>query len=239
MYEDDEEEKPTFTEKYRSLLVVAVLLVVGGGLTWILMKGGDSAPSQRSAPQMVTIVAPPPPRPTPPPTPAPTPPPVERDLPEPEMIMQDALTEEDLSEAPDQDASDEPESEPLGTGIVGDGPADGFGLGRSGGGGMIGGRRPGGGGGTRFGRYAAMVQNRVSEAMRSHPQVKSSTMRIEVRVWADDTGRITRAQLVNSTGDPSLDRTMRDDLLTGLRLAEPPPEDMPMPIVMRLSASRP
>ena len=64
-------------------------------------------------------------------------------------------------------------------------------------------------------------------------------MRMEVRIWADGTGRITRTSLKGSTGDSDLDSTIKNDLLTGLQLTDPPPADMPMPIVMVLSARKP
>jgi hypothetical protein len=64
-------------------------------------------------------------------------------------------------------------------------------------------------------------------------------MMIEVRVWPDVTGRITRAKLNNSTGDSALDALIRDEILTGIQMSEPPPEGMPTPIIMRITARRP
>jgi len=64
-------------------------------------------------------------------------------------------------------------------------------------------------------------------------------MDLKIRVWADSTGRITKAHLTGSTGDPALDATLQNDILTGMQLDNPPPADMPMPIVMRVSARRP
>ena len=51
--------------------------------------------------------------------------------------------------------------------------------------------------------------------------------------------RVTRASLVSSTGDPAVDAAIKADVLTGLQLDAPPPEGMPLPIVMRLTARRP
>jgi TonB family protein len=64
-------------------------------------------------------------------------------------------------------------------------------------------------------------------------------MSVNVRVWADPNGRISRAQLAGSTGDPSLDNALRDEVLTGLQLPEPPPAGMPAPITLRVTAKRP
>ena len=59
-----------------------------------------------------------------------------------------------------------------------------------------------------------------------------------VRVWADSSGRITRAQLVGSSGNPSVDQAIKSQVLTGLQLTEPPPAGMPMPINMRIAARK-
>jgi len=45
--------------------------------------------------------------------------------------------------------------------------------------------------------------------------------------------------LGGSTGDAALDRTIIDEVLTGLQIPQPPPDDMKMPIVMRVTARRP
>jgi hypothetical protein len=64
-------------------------------------------------------------------------------------------------------------------------------------------------------------------------------MDLTVRVWSDGGGRISRVQLVGSTGDTGLDGALRDEVLTGLQLQDAPPEGMPMPITMRLRARKP
>ncbi len=51
-------------------------------------------------------------------------------------------------------------------------------------------------------------------------------------------GRVSRVQLVSSTGDAELDAIIRNDVLGGLTLREPPPKDMPMPMVTRVTARR-
>jgi len=128
----------------------------------------------------------------------------------------------------------------MGSNIQGDGPPDGFGLTGRGGGGLIGGSgKKGGGGGTRFGWYAGRVQSAVTSALRTHRATRSARLNVKARIWVDPTGRVTRASLEGSTGDPATDQALQQEILTGIRLADPPPEGMPMPIVMRINASRP
>jgi len=118
-----------------------------------------------------------------------------------------------------------------------------FGLvGRPGGNALLwsgGGNGDGGGGGTRWGWYAGQVQARVKDALQKNPHTRSAAFRVEVRIWPDTTGRVTRVQLVGSTGHSAVDAAIKEEVLTGLQFQEPPPADMPLPIVMRLTARRP
>ena len=106
---------------------------------------------------------------------------------------------------------------------------------------MIGGKGIGGsgGGGTKFGWYAGKVQSSVASALRNHRRTRSAKLSIKVRIWADSSGRVTRASLEGTSGDPATDSAITNEILTGLQLPEAPPQDMPMPIVMRISAKRP
>ncbi len=132
----------------------------------------------------------------------------------------------------------EPEPAPMGTNIEGDGP-DAFGLAKGGGGGMIGGTGTGKKGGSKFGGYAAQVQSSVVQALRNHRKTRAASMNVTARIWVDAAGRVTRATLSGSSGDPATDAAIQQEILAGLRLQAPPPDGMPMPIVMRLKATRP
>jgi TonB family protein len=106
---------------------------------------------------------------------------------------------------------------------------------------MIGGRGTGkgGGGGSKYGLYSGQVQSRVVDALRNHKKTRAAALNVKVRIWLDATGRVTRATVSGTSGKPDVDAAIRDEILTGLQLQNPPPEGMPMPIVMRLSATRP
>lgn len=135
--------------------------------------------------------------------------------------------------------ADEPPAA-LSTNVQGDGPPDGFGLSGAGGGGNGSGRGLGGSGraASRWGWYAAKVQTSIGEALRRNPKTRDAVLSEKIRVWPDATGRISRAKLAASTGDPALDAAITS-ALTGVQLPEPPPADMPSPILLRLSARRP
>jgi TonB family protein len=110
------------------------------------------------------------------------------------------------------------------------------GLGGSGNGGGFGGPR-GGGNGSKWGWYAGQVQSSVAAALKRNNKTRTASMKIQVRIWPNAAGRVTRAQLDGTTGDHALDEALQE-ILNGLQLQEPPPAGMPSPIVLRLTAAR-
>ncbi|MEI9896434.1 MAG: hypothetical protein WDN28_21875 [Chthoniobacter sp.] len=109
-----------------------------------------------------------------------------------------------------------------------------------GGGNAIGGTGNGGNTGSKWGWYAGQVQAKIADALRQHPKTKAAAIGgLQVRIWPDATGRITRASLAGSTGNAAGRCGHRARDLSGLRLQEPPPAGMKLPIVLRLSAKRP
>ncbi|MDD5200592.1 MAG: TonB C-terminal domain-containing protein [Terrimicrobiaceae bacterium] len=221
-----EDEKLGFLRRFWPLIILGAIIL--GAVAWSVLTPHKAAP-RKAAVRMVEIVPPPPPPPPPPPTPPPTPPPPEE---KPEFQPEER-PEEKPPEAPPPDPAPS-----LGSNIVGEGD-NAFGLTAGGGNGF--GRGLGGNGSSRskWGWYAGEVQSRVVQALRNHKLTRSAALSLQVRIWADSTGRIERATLSGSSGNAAIDKAIRDEILTGLQLQEPPPEGMPMPIVMRITAKRP
>jgi hypothetical protein len=136
---------------------------------------------------------------------------------------------------PIKDAKNDEPPGPLALDAPAIGPGDLFNLGSKVGGSPYG----GGGGGSRWGWYGSIVTSQVEAALRGNPRTRNLVAQIQVRIWADTTGRVIRVVLSPSTGDAELDATIRNDVLGSLTLREPPPKDMPMPVVTRVSAHRP
>ncbi|MEI7928292.1 MAG: TonB C-terminal domain-containing protein, partial [Verrucomicrobiales bacterium] len=82
------------------------------------------------------------------------------------------------------------------------------------------------------------VQTVISSALRANARTRSARFSIRVAIWADSTGRVTRAKLLGTSGDPGVDQAIQSEVLTGMQLSEAPPEGMPMPIQLRLNASK-
>ena len=150
------------------------------------------------------------------------------------MLQQEPVADDEPP--PDMAAPEAPPSEDLTTGIAGNGPN----MGLSGGSGNNRrnndiGRR---GSASKFGWYAAKVQSSIAEALRRNAATKHSNLSVQVRIWPDANGRITRAQLVGTSGNSEVDQTIKEQVLTGLQLPQAPPADMPTPIVIRITARK-
>jgi len=229
-----EGEDENFFAQHRGKLIFAGVLILGL-IVYFFPKSAPSGPV-RKAEKIVTVQLPPPP----PPKLPPPPPPKVQPPPEKEKMEKAAPAEDKPKEAVKK--ADNPPPTALATGIKGDGP--GMGLASSGsglgGGNSIGGQTGGGGGGNKWGAYASQVQVRIADALRSNATTKTASISsLQVRIWPDASGRITRASLAGSTGNATVDAAIENQVLVGLRLQEPPPAGMKLPIVLRLSARRP
>jgi TonB family protein len=222
-------------------LVVAVLLLV-----FVKQWAGlaRAAPLPRKAMQFTVVtVQPQPPKPAPPPPIAP-----------PKIVEQPQATRVELkaSEIPPPDAPARPApapaagpAGPLALATQAEGPGDALGLvGNPGGRGLLGGGglgddaggQLGGGTGNRYAWYYGRVASELEAAFRRQRKLASASTRVELRVWTEPSGRVARVQLVHSTGDEEWDRAIES--VVGVRLPEPPPSDIPMPMILRLTARR-
>ncbi len=207
----------------RVVQAAGALLVVGA-LGYFLFGKSEPRRASPSAPQVVKISVPPPPPPPPPPKPKTTP-----DAPPPPDAPQ--MVAETAAEPDPAPAAPASADAPLGTGIKGDGP-DSFGLGTGGGGGGGGSRLASSGGGTRWAGYGSSVKTRVLDAIRADDRTRFADGQVELGLWLDAEGRVTRVAVRRSTAADTATQALRGDLLVGLRIL-PPPSDMPQPIWLR------
>jgi periplasmic protein TonB len=231
-----------FLSRLRQHRVVGIGVVISAVFILVAFyfwsKSATPPPPERH--DMVINVVPPPPPPPPPPRKPPPPPPQQKMIAQPKLTKQDIKEEKPIDkprEAPPKESkADEPPPGPLALNAKAEGPGDLFNLGgKPGGNGLLDG---GGGGGSRWGWYAAIVQQQCQEALGENPRTRSAVLQVEVRLWADSEGRITRVVLVSSTGDANLDHAISSEAIGGLVLRQPPPKDMPMPMVLRFTERR-
>ena len=217
-WDDDEEEKSAF-QKYRLPVIVGIVLAAGIGFVAKSLSGKSAAPPPKEEVMVFKVL----PQATPPPA-VPTPPP-----PQVEQKIDEKLIEE---KTPEPEAEPTPQVE---TALKG--PSKGGMAIKSGGGsGIFTSRNTVDADAMRRSAYAGQVKSRIQQALESNPRTRKARMTFVIRVWPDPTGRITRAKLETSTGDPKLDEYIRDEVITGLQVSTPPPERMPAFIRLGISA---
>ena len=222
---------PNIIREHPNAVRTGVIGVVLLGLAAFFVMHSARQPAPHQAPT-ITMVMIQPPKPPPPPPP----------LPQPKMVQQPKVTIPQIKPLiPNQPAKPAPPKPaataavPLGTSIHNNGPADAFNLsGTPGGNGFLGGG--GGGGGSRWGYYAEQVQSQIQSALQRDKATRNASAGLQVQIWADPSGAVTRVELVKTSGNPAIDAAVRDDVLAHMRLPQPP-SDMPMPIVLSLTGT--
>ena len=206
--------------RWVSIVVIAVLgAAVVALVTWGIMTlmGGKSGKPRK--PPVVTLL---PDKPPPPP-----PPPKEEKKPEPPKENKDVKME------PPKETPQPAQNEPLKMeGAAGDGDSA-FGagtVGREYAGGNIGAT------GAAQGMYAGRLQRHLQEQLSRNRKLKESDYRVTVRVWLRRDGSVEKADLAQSTGNSGLDDLLREALLQVAAMREAPPENMPQPIRIRITA---
>ncbi len=222
------------SNKGKLIMGVLLGLVVCSGVLSYFKSGSKPAKKEVKKSDFIAVTLPPPP-PPPPPPPKVEPPEKKVEEPKEAMIEQEPVPED---EPPPQDeAPEEPGEEALGTNIEGNGPD--MGLSRGSGNGRGTGKKGSRlGGGSKWGYYAAKIQNTISTALRSNQNTRSASFSMKVRIWLNPNGRIIKSKLLGSSGDVSVDQAIRDQVLVGLTIPDTVPEGMPMPITIRISASK-
>jgi len=215
--------------RYAGALLVIALLFGGVGY-WFF--GHDDLPPPRPIHEITIVNI------TPPPPPPPPPPPEQKMIDAPKPTEQDYKEEEKPREKepdpkPKEDeanAKDEPPGPATLNAPIGPGGLLPQGNGGGGGG--------GGGGGSALGRFRAAGEAQIRSALEANSRTRKATLQLHVRLWADSTGHVSRVQLEASTGDPDLDALIRDQVLGGMTLNEPPPKDTPMPVTISIVERR-
>jgi protein TonB len=214
--------------RYGAALVVIAMLFGAA----FLFVGHDDMPPPRQVRELAIVNI------VPPPPPPPPPPPEQKMIEQPKMAEQEFKEDKPLEKPKDEPIKDAKNAEPPGPLSLDAkpvGPGDLFNLGGKPGGNPYG----GGGGGSRWGWYSSIVSTQMQNALLANPRTRNLAAQLQIRVWADGSGRVTRVQLTSSTGDAELDAFIRNDVLGSLTLREPPPKDLPMPVVTRVTARRP
>jgi protein TonB len=195
---------------------VLVTATAGGAAVYFMAQFMDTpAPQPKKIIQQVKLIRPPPP-----------PPQIERP-PEPEQLKEEVKLPE--SEPTPETPSDQPPPGDLGLDATGVAGGDGFGLvARRGGRDLL------ASGGNRFAWYGDRIKQDLISFLAEHRDIRSRAYSVNVRLWLDGAGAVTRVSLTSSTGDETLDRELETLLGRMERVAEAPPADLPQPVQVRI-----
>jgi outer membrane biosynthesis protein TonB len=234
---DSENGKPSGRGSERKSLLryggafVVIAALFGGA--WFMLSGGSDTPPPRQVREMTVVnIVPPPP---------PPPPPPEKMIEKPKEIEEPKMVDKPIEETPVEKPVDDPVKDakneeppgPLALDAKATAPSDLFNLGSKVGGSPYGGR---GGGGSRWGWYDAMATSQIKAALDANEKVNKSKVRSVIRIWINrQSGRIERVELETSSGSAEVDAAIRNEVLGRVTLREPPPTDMPMPMVTRVT----
>ncbi len=206
------------------LLVVAAL---GGGI-YHLLSGKPSG--VKKPPKLILMPTTPPP---------PPPPPKEEKKPEPPKEQKEI---KEVPQAPPKNAPPAPPSPDLKMdGPAGDGPSafssgkitneDLSKVGTGGGGG-----EPPKGLFNPFTNYATQLKGELQRYLNKNKDLKQQAYKIKVDVWVNASGAVVKHELLGSTGDADVDQAINLAIKQMGAFSSSPPDNMPMPIHLRLVA---
>jgi protein TonB len=210
--------KPAGGRWLRIVLAVLLAVAVVGLIVWGIAGILDSKPGKAKKPPKISLL---PDKPPPPP-----PPPKEEKKPEPKDQQKEMKAE------PPKEPMPQAQNEPLKMeGAAGDGPSA-FAAG------SVGKEYTGGSvGGKLFqGVFVDRLQRHLQEELNRNRKLRQSDYRVNLRVWLRGDGSVRRAELVQSTGNPAIDELLEQTLLQVAGMREAPPENMPQPIRIRVTA---
>ncbi|EUJ10444.1 outer membrane transport energization protein TonB [Methylophilaceae bacterium 11] len=204
------------------LLALLVLGAIGYGISK-LMSGGATHKKQ------VTTIKLLPDTPPPPPPPPPKEPPKEQPKEQPK----------EAPKAPEPKPAETPPAENLKMeGAAGDGPSP-FAAGAVSNdykGGDV--KTIGSDGGAKFNWYAGLVKSQIENALEKDKNITQGQYKLVVNVWIKSNGDVERLDLVQSDAKDDVEQAVKAALNSMPRIREAPPEGMPQPIKLRISARK-
>lgn len=205
--------------------VIAVVLL--GVLIWHF--AGSTVGVRREAPRIATIT----------PLPPPPPPPKEKP-PEPKKVEEDIKPVDKPQDVPQKPVDAPKPSNDLARNVTMNADAqagsDAFNIGAGDGGGMVG---SGGGTGSGTGSYDQYLGYAIQQAVQRDGRVNRLAFDVRADIWLDADGKLTRAELVGSSGNADTDQALLDALRTMPHIDVAPPSSLHFPLRVAIRGKRP
>jgi TonB family protein len=77
--------------------------------------------------------------------------------------------------------------------------------------------------------YVELVQRDIIDRLKADSNLSAGEYRISVRLWLDERGRVTRSEIISSSGDDRRDQDF-SAALRNMRISQSPPEALPQPL---------
>ncbi len=205
-----------------TVLVLAVIYVIGLGIQK-LFSGGAPHKKQMTTVKLI------PDTPPPPPPPPPKEPPKEQPKEQPK----------EMPKAPEPKPAEAPPAETLKMeGPAGDGPSA-IQAGTVTNENLAGKLATiGSDGGAKYQWYAGQIKNQIEKAIEANKKLTQGQYKLVVSVWLKPNGEFERLSLDQSDAQPEVEQSLRETLNNLSAMREKPPENMPMPIRLRISAKK-
>ncbi|QDE40011.1 energy transducer TonB [Luteibacter pinisoli] len=114
--------------------------------------------------------------------------------------------------------------------------SDSFNIGAGAGGGMVG---AGGGNGTGTGSYDQYLGYAIQQAVQRNDKVNRLSFEVRADVWLDADGRLVRADIAQSSGNPQTDEALIEALRAMPRIDVAPPSSLHFPLRVSIRGKRP
>lgn len=197
--------------------VVFVGVIATVAVVFVRDMLNNTTPPKKSV-QQITLLQPPPP----------PPPKVEQP---PEQKVEEVKLDEPEPEPVPDDSNEPAPGEDLAVDADGGAGGDGFGLlGKKGGRSLI------GSGGSAFGWFATQVQSDVQDMLNNREDIRKKRYAVKVNLWLEPDGSVRNVEMIGSSGNAELDRSLRVALKQITQLKTRPPEDLPQPIRLRIAS---
>jgi outer membrane biosynthesis protein TonB len=92
------------------------------------------------------------------------------------------------------------------------------------------------GGKDRFGWFTGLLKGQIENALAKDKELAKGDYRLVVKVWIAQSGKIDRYELEGSSGNAQTDDLIKAALSTISSVSEPPPEQMPQPVKLRITS---
>lgn len=93
-------------------------------------------------------------------------------------------------------------------------------------------------GGVKFRWYAGLVKSQIEHAIERDKKLTQGQYKIVVSVWLKPNGQFERLSVEQSDSTPEIEQGIREALNDLPAMQETPPDNMPMPIRLRISAKK-